>query len=123
MTSADLGAATEARFLLDAHRLGFRVSKPFTETPGYDMVLDNGRRLYRVQVKGVSLSRRKTYTPHYAVNINRHRRTRPKFDVVAVYLEQDARWVFLPRSVASQRQVNIFRGGKYARRGWEIFKR
>ncbi len=121
MTSGDFGRATEARFTLDASLHGFLVSRPEGDAPGYDRIVDNGKRLFRVQVKGV------TRSPYgksgYAVNINRHGRKRPIFDEVAVWLDGESRWVFLPARVRNMKMVRIFPSGRHARRGWEVFAR
>lgn len=114
-----LGRATEARFVADAQSRGLLVSRPFTEAPGYDAVVDNGRRLIRVQIKGC--------TPNLAgycrLNINRHRRTTPRYDVLAVWMSSVGRWFFLPGRTRTQSLINLHPAGKYARTGWEILTR
>ncbi len=125
MTRADLGRAAEARFLLDAHERGLLVSRPFDSLPSYDCIVDNGSRLFRVQVKGsrpsISLSRSGTNV--YRINVDRDRTRRIRFDVAAVWLSADARWVFLPSKVARKCAVNLRANGRYSRRGWEVFSR
>lgn len=112
-----LGRATEARFLADAQARGLLVSRPFTEAPGYDAVVDNGRRLIRVQIKGC--------TPNQdgvcRINVNRNfgRSPAPHFDVLAVWMTTVGRWFFLPKKVRHTRKVNLRADGCYARRGWE----
>ncbi len=51
LTRKQRGQLAEAAFPAIAARLGFRVSKPWGESSRYDFILDNGRRLLRVQVK------------------------------------------------------------------------
>ncbi len=41
----------EAAFVAKAVSLGLCVSKPWGESQRYDLIVDNGRRLLRVQVK------------------------------------------------------------------------
>jgi PD-(D/E)XK endonuclease len=45
------GELSEAAFLLKAQSLGFKVAKPWGDSERYDFILDNGERLWRVQVK------------------------------------------------------------------------
>lgn len=99
MTGHDLGRATEARFVMDASRRGLKVSRPFTDLPGYDAVVDTGKRLVRVSVKGARLSRGSPgHAPRYRINIARRgSRSSLDFDVLAVFLESYARWVFFPK--------------------------
>jgi hypothetical protein len=120
MNRQDFGRATEARFLLDGHRNGYIVSRPFDSVPGYDAILDNGKRLFRVQVKGARVS---TARSVYRINTNRHRCRGPKFDYVAVWLDNDSRWIFLPGSVRSKHMVTITAHGKHSHRSWEVFRR
>src|SRR5271167_4592153 len=42
-------------FLLKASTLGFGVAKPFGDSERYDFILDSGERLWRVQVKSISM--------------------------------------------------------------------
>ena len=51
LTRKQRGEMAEAAFLAKAAGLGFRVSKPWGESSRYDLILDNGRKLLRVQVK------------------------------------------------------------------------
>jgi hypothetical protein len=127
MTPQDFGRATEARFLFDAQRRGLLVSRPFDTAPGYDAIVDTGSRLFRVQIKGARSAQgadaaRRSRFPVYRINVNRRDRRQPNFDVIAVWLDEDARWIFLPRSIRSKRAVYIFTYGHYGRRGWEIFR-
>jgi hypothetical protein len=45
------GELAELAFALKATSLGFAVAKPYGDSERYDFVLDNGKRLVRVQVK------------------------------------------------------------------------
>ena len=47
----------EAAFVAKAVSLGLCVSKPWGESQRYDLIVDNGRRLLRVQVKSAHRSR------------------------------------------------------------------
>jgi hypothetical protein len=123
MNRQDLGRATEARFLVDAHRNGFIVSRPFDSVPSYDAILDNGRRLYRVQIKGARSEYRTQKGTSYRINTNRHGVRGPRFDVCAVWLESDGKWVFLPSHVSRRKMVRVTPNGKHSHRGWEIFRR
>jgi hypothetical protein len=121
VTTCDFGRATEARFTLDAFLHGLLVSRPEADNPGYDRIVDNGKRLFRVQVKGAT---RNPYgNKNYVVNINRAGRKLPNFDEVAVWLDGESRWVFLPSRVRRLMQVQIAPSGKHTRRGWEVLTR
>lgn len=123
MTGADLGRATQARFLLDAHTHGFLVSIPWDSVPGYDALVDTGRKVLRVQIKGARPSTSRKTSGTYTININRHRRKRPRFDLLAVWLDGDAKWIFLPGKLCRVIQLRIRPNGrfhKYSSR-WDLF--
>jgi hypothetical protein len=123
LTNLEFGRATEARFLHDALQRGLRVCCPFASGPGYDVVVDNGRQLLKVQVKGANPAYTKgSARPTYRVALWSHGRPgRPKFDRCAVYLAGENRWVFFDATVARRRTFLITVGGKHDRTGWEIF--
>lgn len=114
-----LGRATEARFVADAQSRGLLVSRPFTEAPGYDAIVDNGWRLVRVQIKGCTPNR----AGYCRLNVNRHRRSIPRYDVLAVWMSSVGRWFFLPGRTRTKTYITLHPAGKYARTGWEILTR
>lgn len=119
MTTSQYGRTTQARFLLDAHLHGLDVSIPFDSLPGYDVIVDNGRKLWRVQVKGSTIGR----DGRYSINIRKPGRARlPHFDVCAVWLARENRWVFLPRSIRTRVMIRLTPFGKFGGIGWEIFR-
>jgi len=111
------GRATEARFIADASSRGLIVSRPFTEAPGYDAVIDNGRRLIRVQIKGCTPNCQGVCT----ININRHRRAVPKYDILVVWVTSIGRWLFIPGATRRRQFLHLRVGGKWSRAGWETF--
>lgn len=119
MTRAHFGRATQARFILDAHLHGLLVSIPFDSLPGYDVIVDNRKRLWRVQVKGSTVGR----DGRYSINIRNVRQTNrlPSFDICAVWMARENRWAFLPRSVRRRVMVRLTANGKFSHKGWEIF--
>lgn len=120
MSPGALGRATEARFLVDALERGLQVSLPFAEAAGYDAVVDSGGRLLRVQVKGA----RPGKSGRYWVNLNKHRRRHRGYDVVAVWLVRDGRWLFIPARAVRHRvsMLGVTANGKHSGRSWEIFR-
>ena len=125
MTGADFGRATQARFLMDAHARGLLVSLPFDSFPGYDALVDSRGKLYRVQVKGAHVSKSRGHGA-YRINLDRQRRKRRNpFDILAVWLDADNRWVLLPaRRCHHVRQLWIYPTGWVKRYSdnWGIFR-
>jgi len=124
MTGAQYGRTTQARFVLDAHLHGLEVLIPFDLATGYDFAVDNGKKLIRVEVKGVTPSNRRNY---YSVNIRRHRhRNRnplraPRFDVCAVWMSREQRWAFLPKSIRNRIIIRLTPNGKFSKTDWSVF--
>ena len=118
MSPEKFGRSTQARFILDEHLNGLEVSIPFDSLPGYDVIVDNGRRLWRIQVKGVTIGTRGNYT----VNIRKPGRPQPNFDWCAVWMSRENRWAFLPRYLRRRTIVRLTATGKFSGRGWEIFR-
>ena len=55
------GERSEAAFLHKAASLGFGIAKPWGDSERYDFILDNGRKLLRVQIKATDSLRAHAY--------------------------------------------------------------
>lgn len=95
------GELAEARLLAKAMELGFVVSKPFGNAR-YDLVVDSGGRLSRVQVKSAWVRATKCGT--YVLSIT-HKQTREghsrayrrdEIDFFAAYLGPEDAWFIIP---------------------------
>jgi hypothetical protein len=53
MDTKELGDLDELAFVLAASSKGLAVSKPFGDCRRYDLIVDSGRRLLRIQVKSI----------------------------------------------------------------------
>jgi len=99
LTTKLRGELAELLFFYLATKLGFILSKPYGDSQRYDFVLDNGRTLYRIQVK---------CTTHLVENnlyhLNAHRRVNGKaiaytldeVDFFAAYVIPDDSWFIIP---------------------------
>jgi hypothetical protein len=95
------GAIAEAAISAAAVELGLVVLRPFPEGRRYDLVIDNGERLLRVQCKWGRLERSvivvslatSRYTPHGYV---RTTYTADEIDGVGVYCQDLKRCYYLP---------------------------
>ena len=59
------GERSEAAFLNRASDQGFGVAKPWGDSRRYDFILDNGRRLHRIQIKCTESIRADAYETRY----------------------------------------------------------
>jgi hypothetical protein len=55
MNTKQVGEISEAVFIATALRCGFSVSKPFGDNQPYDLIVDNGEQLVKVQTKTARL--------------------------------------------------------------------
>jgi hypothetical protein len=127
LTQAEFGRATEALFHYEATRRGLRVCAPAGAIPSYDVVVDNGVRLFKVQIKGLHARP----TPYRCPRRNHvysllpwqaARKLPPVYDICAVYLADDNRWAFLDSAYRTCRGLAITTNGKHTKVGWEIFQ-
>jgi PD-(D/E)XK nuclease superfamily protein len=107
------GAIAEAAIALEATRLGFVVSRPMTEGRRYDLIVDTGPRLLRVQCKWgrrqgnvvvVKLSTQRLTPAGYVQTTYQA----DEIDGIAVYCQEVEECYFLPISrVAGQRGLHL----------------
>src|SRR5437899_2630462 len=79
---------SEATFLHHAAALGFGVAKPWGDSLRYDFILDNGQRLWRVQVKCTETLRARAYETRatYSVGKGRAVYTKKDIDFIAAHV-------------------------------------
>jgi len=96
------GDISEARVLTALVEAGYMVSRPFGENQRYDLVIDDGERLQRVQVKTGRL--RGAVIAYSCSSSHTHRggvSARPYFgevDLIAVYCPQNQKVYVLPEN-------------------------
>jgi PD-(D/E)XK endonuclease len=102
------GEWAELRFMATAAELGFKTAKPFGDSGPYDVAIDIGERLIRVQVKS-TMRRAPKQTPHHRTGAfiasMRHssaqRYRQSEFDYLAVYVIPRDIWYIIPAAVAT----------------------
>jgi hypothetical protein len=100
--SKELGDLGELAFVLAATAKGLPVAKPFGDCRRYDLIVDSGRRLLRIQVKSVF---RRSKRGNYEVHASRQRLstrlpyTALDIDFVAAYIAPKDIWYLVPVSV------------------------
>lgn len=91
------GEEVEVRFLLKALTLGLAVSKPYGDNIPYDFLVDNGRCIFRVQVKSVT----RFDLGSYRLSTARGGRLKSPYsaheiDFLAAYIIPEDAWYLLP---------------------------
>ncbi|HVP43158.1 MAG TPA: group I intron-associated PD-(D/E)XK endonuclease [Terriglobales bacterium] len=100
------GELAELAFLHRAAALGLIVMKPFGDSAPYDIVVDNGSRLLKLQIKSAASPRNGAYE----INAARGRfikrpYTRRDIDFLAAYLIPEDTWYIFPLSAFSPRKT------------------
>lgn len=115
LDTKELGDLGELAFVLAASSKGLAVSKPFGDCRRYDLIVDSGRRLLRIQVK--SLYTRPRQGP-YRINSSRHRRAgtlayaTDEIDFLAAYIATRDIWYIVPvAAILSIRTISMFPDG------------
>lgn len=92
------GERSEAAFLHKASSLGFGVAKPWGDSERYDFILDNGRRLLRVQIKATDSLRAHAYETRatYTVGKGRAVYSSRDIDFLAAHIVPLNIWYILP---------------------------
>jgi len=112
------GQLGELTFLHKAASLGFDVLLPYGRGLRYDVVVDNGSHLWRVQVKTTEHMLNGLYQVgvHHRANGKQHTYTPAEVDFVAVYILPEQTWYILPAREVVGHQSLLFRPRGYARR-------
>jgi hypothetical protein len=105
------GEIAEAMFLAKAAKMGFGLATPWGDSLKYDMIVDTGERLFRVQVKSahrVSASKGGGY--HVRACSHRRRAYRAsEIDILVAYVVPlDAWYIFPPRAFVRMKSMRLF---------------
>jgi hypothetical protein len=115
------GEWAELCFMARAAGMGMSVSKPHGDSRRYDVLVETGRRIVRVQVKSTIYRRR---GKEYSLNVmgpGRKRYAEGSVDFFAVYLIPEEEWYIIPYSAVGKRLTLHFTpGSKRAR--WERYR-
>jgi len=105
------GEIGEAMFLAKAARMGFGIATPWGDSLKYDMVIDTGERLFRVQVKSahkVSASKGGGYHVRACSHNRRPYRAKDIDLLVAYVFPLDAWYLFPPRAFVRMKSMRLF---------------
>ncbi len=112
------GERSEAAFLLRASNLGFGIAKPWGDSLRYDFIVDNGSRLWRVQVKCTESLRARAYETRatYTVGKGRAVYTRADIDFIAAHVVPLDIWYILPVEICTPQPMLRFYPHRKARK-------
>ena len=120
------GDLAEMAFSRQATEKGLGVAKPFGDNARYDVIVDNGRERWRVQVKSTSqLCRKNVYQVRAARQEHLGNRRAAKtvaylkseIDFLAVYVAPEESWYILPWSALRGRTCLSLHAAEHKKRG------
>ncbi len=97
------GERSEAAFLHRAAALGFGVAKPWGDSLRCDFILDNGQRLWRVQVKCTETLRARAYQTRATYSLGKGRAvyTKKDIDFIAAHVVPLDLWYLVPVEICT----------------------
>jgi len=113
------GELAELAFTYRAASLGFGVAKPYGESHHYDLLVQYGRQLHRIQVKSVFTTKHRGGGSGFAIVVCRHsyrgsiRYSREDIDFIAAFVAPHDAWYLIPVEALAQRQsIRLYPAGK-----------
>ena len=107
MQSKDLGELAEAEFIVRAMHNGLSVSEPRGDNQKYDFIIDNGSKLFRVQVKSTNtyIEKKDCYQLGTAYGSeSKSLYSNKDIDFFACYIAPEKLWYIIP--VTSPYSIN-----------------
>ena len=123
LTRKQRGEMAEAAFLAVAAALGLRVAKPWGESSRYDLIVDTGKCLLRVQVKSAHRADKYGgYTFHAHGNSSRVYKA-DEIDVLAAYVVPVGAWYLFPvEEFRKYKAMKLFPASRRRRSKFERFR-
>jgi hypothetical protein len=98
-TFKERGEWVELRFMTEAVEHGFRVSKPWGDSSAYDVGIESGSRVLRVQVKSTDCRTEFGYLCQFKPNCHTQPYTLEQVDFFAAYVIPANVWYVIPAVV------------------------
>lgn len=112
MDHNQLGCLAEYKFSVKAIQEGFNVSMPLLDSSPYDCIIERDLKLYKIQVKNVSASRKfNRDSIHIVLRRSTNFYTKEEVDFFAIYFTVLDGFFIIPN--CQQRSVRLSMQGKY----------
>jgi len=120
------GEWVELRFMAQAMGLGLRVSKPWGDSSAYDVGVESGSRILRVQVKSTTSRIGSGYLCRLKPNPATEPYTEEQLDFFAAYVIPEDVWYLIPAGVVLQSRGDLMlcpvQPRKYDRYKYECYR-
>ena len=124
LTRKRRGEMAEAAFLHKASRMGFGVSKPWGDSEPYDLIVDSGTRLWRVQVKSASRpDKYGGYVFRAHGSDSKRAYSLEEIDVLVAYIVPEDLWYVVPVTVfLTIKGVKLFPERRRQESKYEVYR-
>jgi hypothetical protein len=120
------GELSEAAFVLKASMMGFLVAKPWGDSELYDFILDNGDRMWRVQLKCTEAVSARGYAVqpiHFLPGKRKVSYTADDIDVLVAHIVPADAWYVLPiEAVGKSKSLRFYPDIPCKRARWEEYR-
>lgn len=127
-TQKRAGTLYESMFKVEAMKRGLHVSEAEGDYLPYDCIVDNGKKLFKVQVKGTASKRSNTgysiTTGMGAKTSEKHRYGDSAFDILAALVVGDGNqhWYLIPRDKLGKNLTIKLYPTAMSRGRWEVYR-
>ena len=123
LTRKQRGEMAEAAFVAKVAGMGYEVSKPWGESSRYDLVVDVGGRLVRVQVKSAHRAGEYGGYTFHAHGNSYHVYRASEIDVLVAYVVPEDAWYVFPVAVFPRyRAMKVFPSSRRRRSKFEKYR-
>ena len=107
------GDNAELRFMLLNHELGYVISKPFGDNAKYDLIVDTGSDLERIQVKSTRRKEISSGMDCYNCLVcsgvdSKQQYTEKDIDYIAIYVIPENAWYKIPIKEIKGKTVKLY---------------
>jgi hypothetical protein len=107
------GEETELRFMLLSYEKSFIVSKPFGDNAKYDVIVDDGKSLERIQIKSTSRKDTSSGADCYSCLVSHGRDSKQQYtkkdiDSVVIYVIPENAWYKIPIEEIKGKTVKLY---------------
>ena len=122
------GQLAELEFLLNASKRSLLLSQPYGDNEPYDFIVDNGIRLFKVQVKSTSHLVQRGNHKSYQITCRRGNGTctrsyhKDEIDLIAAYIAPMNVWYVIPYSKVKSNTLRFYPHTINSKGFYESFK-
>jgi len=121
------GDNAELKFMLLSHELGYIISKPFGDNSKYDLIIDNGNDLEKIQIKSTSRKDTSSGMDCYNCLVCSGLKQKQKYnekdvDFIVIYVIPENTWYKIPVKEIKGKTVKLYPHRQSQRNTYEKYR-